>query len=69
MPKKRIPKDKKTITVSEYFRIRGDYPNNLRLRLRDNGYWQAEYLPEIEDDIRPNQGRSKGGKRLSLIHI
>ena len=66
MPKKRIPKDKKTITVSEYFRIRGDYPSNLRLRLRDNGYWQAEYLPEIEDDIRPNQGRSKSGKRLTI---
>ena len=66
MPKKRIPKDKKTILVNEYFNIRRDYSNNLRLRLRDNGFWQAEYLPEVEDDIRPNQGRSKSGKRLTI---
>ena len=66
MPKKRLPKDKKTFLVNEYFRVRGDYSNNLRLRLRNNGFWQAEYLPEIEDDVRPNQGRSKSGKRLTI---
>ena len=66
MPKKRLEKDKKTFLVNEYFRVRGDYSNNLRLRLRDNGFWQAEYLPEIEDDVRPNQGRSKSGKRLTI---
>ena len=38
----------------------------MRLRLRENGYWQAEYLPEIEEDIRPNKGKSKSGKRLTI---
>ena len=64
--KKRIPKGVKTIFVNEYFNIRKDFSNNLRLRKRENGYWQAEYLPEKEDDIRPNEGRSKSGKRLTI---
>ena len=64
--RKKIPSGVKTIAVKDYFNIRKDYSNNLRLRLRENGYWQAEYLPEIEDDIRPNKGKSKSGKRLTI---
>lgn len=63
---RKIPSGVKTIAVKDYFKIRKDYSNNLRLRLRENGYWQAEYLPEIEEDIRPNKGKSKSGKRLTI---
>ena len=63
---RKIPSGVKTIAVKDYFKIRKDYSNNLRLRLRENGYWQAEYLPEIEEDIRPNKGKSKNGKRLTI---
>ena len=63
---RKIPSGVKTIAVKDYFKIRKDYSNNLRLRLRENGYWQAEYLPELEEDIRPNKGKSKSGKRLTI---
>ena len=67
MPKQ-IPDGWKTLNVSEVFAIRGSYPRDLRIfRKPDkspNIY--ARFLPLPTEDPRPNQGRTKGGKRLTV---
>ena len=64
---KRLPDTWNTLNVSEYFRIRGSYPRDLRIKKtsRTNNLY-AHFLPDIEDDPRPNQGRTKSGKRITI---
>ena len=63
-----IPDDWRTLDVSEVFAIRGSYPRDLRIfRKPDkspNIY--ARFLPLPTEDPRPNQGRTKGGKRKTV---
>ena len=64
---KRLPDNWNTLNVSEFFRIRGSYPRDLRIKKtsRTNNLY-AHFLPDIEDDPRPNQGRTKSGKRITI---
>ena len=65
---KQIPENWVTLNVKEVFSIRGSYPSDLRIfRKPDkspNIY--ARFLPLPGDDPRPNQGRTKGGKRKTV---
>ena len=67
MPKQ-IPDAWRTLNVSEVFAIRGSYPRDLRIfRKPDkspNIY--ARFLPLPTEDPRPDQGRTKGGKRKTV---
>ncbi len=64
---KQIPKDWTTLNVASDFRLKGSYPQNLRIkRLPHTPILYAEWLPAIEDDHREHQGRSKGGKGKRL---
>ena len=63
--RKEIPDGLTTISISEYFKVGDRYSDNLRLkRKEDSPNFTAQFLPPIEDDPRPNKGRSKSGKRL-----
>ena len=62
----RIPEDWRTLNVSDTFNIRGMYSSDLRIVRKKGRNIQAEFLPLPEEDPRPNQGRSKGGKRLNF---
>ena len=42
------------------------YSSDLRLVKKKGRNIQAEFLPLPDEDPRPNQGRSKGGKRLNM---
>jgi len=64
---KALPESWTTLNVAKDFSVRGSYPQNLRIkRLPHTRVLYAEWLPEPEDDPRPNQGRSKGGKGKRL---
>ena len=47
--------------------MRGSYPRDLRIKktTRTNNLY-AHFLPDVEDDPRPNQGRTKSGKRITI---
>ena len=63
--RKEIPDGLTTISISEYFKVGDRYSDNLRLkRKKDSPNFTAQFLPPIDDDPRPNKGRSKSGKRL-----
>ena len=62
----RIPDDWRTLNVSDTFNIRGNYSSDLRIVRKVGRNIQAEFLPLVEEDPRPNQGRCKGGKRLNF---
>ena len=62
MPRQ-LPDNWRTLNVSADLRIRGSYPQDLRIWKRGvspNLY--ASYLPSVEDDPREHQGRTKQGK-------
>ena len=68
-----IPDDWKTLNVRDYFTRRGGFPSNLRItrvqvRGKKSQNIYAQFLPSIEEDPRPNQGRGKNpkGKRLVI---
>ncbi|MAK08069.1 MAG: hypothetical protein CMK47_01345 [Prochlorococcus sp. MED105] len=61
-----IPDNWRTLNVHETFGIRGMYSSDLRIVRKKGRNIQAEFLPTPEEDPRPNQGRSKGGKRLNI---
>lgn len=64
---KALPENWTTLNVARDFGVRGSYPQNLRIkRLPHTRVLYAEWLPEQEDDPRPHQGRSKGGKGKRL---
>ena len=47
---------------------RGNFPSNLRLkRIYNSANIYAQYLPDEADDIRPYQGRCKGGKGKRIV--
>ena len=47
---------------------RGNFPSNLRLkRIYNSANIYAQYLPDEENDIRPHQGRCKGGKGKRIV--
>ena len=64
---KKLPDTWNTLNVSEWFRLRGSYPRDLRIKKtsRSNNLY-AHFLPDAEDDPRPEQGRSKSGKRITI---
>ena len=64
---KKLPQQWNTLNVSETFRFRGSYPRDLRIKktTRTNNLY-AHFLPDVEDDPRPNQGRTKSGKRITI---
>ena len=64
---KNLPEKWNTLNVSEVFRIRGSYPRDLRIKktAKTNNLY-AHFLPDIEEDPRPKQGRTKSGKRITI---
>jgi len=68
-----IPDDWKTLNVRDYFTRRGGFPSNLRIarvqvRGKKSQNIYAQFLPSIEEDSRPKQGRGENpkGKRLVI---
>ena len=62
-----LPDNWSNLSVSD-LGIRGAYPNNLKIkRVSRSDALYASWLPEVEDDTRPNQGRSgKTNKRVPI---
>ena len=66
MPKD-IPNDWRNLNVAEVFAIRGSYPRDLRIfKNNKSPNIYGRFLPLPEDDPRPNQGRTKSGKRKTV---
>ena len=64
---KKLPDKWNTLNVSEWFKLRGSYPRDLRIKKTSRSKnLYAHFLPDVEDDPRPNQGRSKSGKRITI---
>ena len=62
-----LPSDWVTLNVARDLGIRGSYPQDLRIkRQAKSKNLYAQWLPSPDDDPRPNQGRGRGGKRLTL---
>ena len=62
-----LPENWQTLNVARDLGLKGAYPQDLRLkRVARTKNLAAQFLPPIEDDPRPNGGRSKGGKRLAI---
>ena len=48
--------------------MRGDYPRNLVVyKVKGTDKLGCRYLPAVEEDTRPNQGRNKSGKRKYML--
>ena len=64
MPKE-LPAKWRTLNIRDDLGIRRNgVPADLRIFKRSGSpNLYASFLPAIEDDPRPNQGRTKGGKR------
>jgi len=62
-----LPDNWSNLSVSD-LDIKGAYPNNLKIkRVSRSDALYASWLPEVEDDTRPNQGRSgKTNKRVPI---
>ena len=64
-----LPDNWTTLNVARDLRIRGSYPQDLRIKrhVRTQNLI-AEFLPSVEDDTREHAGRSRNGKgkRLTL---
>ena len=53
--------------MSETFGLRGSYPRDLRIKkTKKTNNLYAHFLPDVEDDPRPNAGRSISGKRITI---
>lgn len=62
-----LPENWQTLNVARDLGLKGAYPQDLRLkRVPRTKNLVAQFLPPVEDDPRPNSGRSKGGKRLAI---
>ncbi len=62
-----LPKNWTTLNVSETFGLRGSYPRDLRIKkTKKTNNLYAHFLPDVEDDPRPNAGRSVSGKRITI---
>lgn len=62
-----LPENWKTLNVARDLGLKGAYPQDLRLRKNTRSEnLEAMFLPPLQDDPRPNGGRSKGGKRLAF---
>jgi hypothetical protein len=60
------PSDWVSLNVARDLGIRGSYPQVLGIkRQAKSKNLYAQWLPTPEDDPRPNQGRARGGKRLT----
>lgn len=69
MSKSSLPENWTTLNVSKIFKVRGSYPQNLRIKRQTHTpVLYAEWLPDPNDDPRPHKGRSKSGigKRLTI---
>lgn len=65
----RLPDNWTTLNVAKDLGIRGSYPRDLRIKRHVRSpNLIAEFLPPLEDDPRPHQGRTKGGngKRITI---
>ena len=63
-----IPENWKTLNVARDLRIRGSYPQDLRIkRIHNSANIYAQYLPSKEDDPREFQGRCQNGKGKRLV--
>ena len=56
-----LPENWTTLNVARDLRLRGSYPQDLRIKRKKVGTLLAQYLPEEEDDDRADKGRSRGG--------
>ena len=69
MMPQQLPDNWTTLNVARDLRIRGSYPQDLRVKrhVRTKNLI-AEFLPSVEDDTREHAGRSRNGKgkRLTL---
>ena len=62
-----IPNNWRTLNVAEVFAIRGSYSRDLRIiKNNKSPNIYGRFLPLPGDDPRPNQGRTKSGKRKPL---
>ena len=52
----------KTLNVAKDLRLRGSYPQGLRIKRKKVGNLLAQYLPEEEDDEREGKGLTKRGR-------
>ena len=63
-----IPENWTTLNIARDLRIRGSYPQDLRLkRIHNSKKIYAQYLPPEEDDPREHQGRCKNGKGKRIV--
>ncbi len=66
MPKD-IPIGWRNLNFAEVFAIRGSYPRDLRIfKNNKSPNIFGRFLPLPEDEPRPNQGRTKSGKRKTI---
>ena len=64
---KQIPDNWNSLNVSD-LGLRGDYPRNLVVyKVKGTDKLGCRYLPAVEEDTRPNQGRNKSGKRKYIF--
>ena len=63
-----IPDKWTTLNVARDLRIRGSYPQGLRIkRIHNSKSIYAQWLPSIEEDSREHQGRCKNGKGKRIV--
>ena len=63
-----IPENWITLNVARDLRIRGSYPQDLRIkRIHNSKKIYAQWLPPKEDDPREHQGRCKNGKGKRIV--
>ncbi len=63
-----IPENWTTLNVARDLRIRGSYPQGLRIkRIHNSKSIYAQWLPSSEEDTRENQGRCKNGTGKRLV--
>ena len=65
---KQLPDNWSTLNVGNDLGLRGDYPRNLAVyKVKGTKLLGCRWLPAEEEDTRPNQGRTNGGKRKYIF--